>query len=49
MIDVIRNIFGEYQLVDGQTNFEYIAAVLIFAIVLYSVFRILGLVLGVKK
>lgn len=49
MIEVIRNIFGEYQLIDGKTNFEYIAAVLIFCIVLYSVFRILGLVLGGKR
>lgn len=44
MIDVIQSIFGEYHLVDGQTNYEYIAAVVIFCIILFSIFRIIGAV-----
>ncbi len=48
MIDVIRNIFGEYQLVDGQTNYEYIAAVVVFCIVLWSVCRFFGSVVSKK-
>lgn len=46
MQEIMQNIFGAYTLVDGHTNFEYIGAVLIFSIILYSVFRIIGLVLG---
>lgn len=44
MQEIVQSIFGPYTLVDGNTNYEYIAGVLLFAIVLYSVFRIIGLV-----
>lgn len=46
MMEVIESIFGVYTLVDGKTNFGYIAAVVIFCIVLYGVFRIVGSVIS---
>ena len=45
-MQVIESIFGPYTLVDGATNYGYIAAVVIFSIVLYSALRILGSVIG---
>lgn len=46
MMSVIESIFGAYTLVDGQTNFGYIAGVVVFCIVLYSVLRIVGSVIS---
>lgn len=44
MRDVMISIFGTYQTIDGATNWEYVGSVLIFAICLWSVFRLLGMV-----
>ena len=44
MQDIMIQIFGAYELVDGKTNWEYIGAVVIFCIVLYSLFRFAGAV-----
>lgn len=56
MIEVIQNIFGVYTpihvydeagaLIKVMPDFGYIAAVVIFCIVLYSVFRIIGSVIS---
>lgn len=46
MMEVIDSIFGSYTLVEGSTNYGYIAGVVIFCIVLYSALRILGSVIG---
>lgn len=45
MIELMQELFGTYTLVDGQTNYEYIGAVLLFAIVLISAFKFLGAVI----
>lgn len=42
MQDVITQIFGTYTLVDGHTNYGYIAGVVLFSIVLYGILRIVG-------
>lgn len=49
MIEIVEQIFGTYTLVDGKTNFGYIAGVVIFCIVLYSALRILGSVVGGRR
>lgn len=43
MMEIMESIFGEYTLVNGCTNWQYIGGVVIFAIVLWSVFRLVGL------
>ena len=44
MKEVMIQIFGEYQPIDGCVDWGYIAAVAIFGICLYSFFRLIGLV-----
>lgn len=56
MIDVIEDIFGRYELIEvyneagelvkAYHDVGYIAAVVIFAIVLYGVIRIIGSVIS---
>lgn len=46
MQEVIESIFGVYTLVEGKTNYGYIAEVVVFCIVLYGVFRIIGSVIS---
>lgn len=43
MMEVMESIFGTYSLVDGCTNWQYVGGVAVFCIVLWSVFRIIGL------
>lgn len=45
MIELMQDIFGVYTPIDGQPDFQYIGAVAIFCIVLWSVFRIFGAVI----
>lgn len=49
MQEIIVDIFGKYELIDGHHDISYIAGVVIFCIVLYSALRILGICLGGKK
>ena len=42
MHDAMVSIFGEYHLVDGSTNWEYIGAVVLIAICLHGFFRFVG-------
>ena len=42
MADFMASIFGVYQTVNGQANWQYIGGVLIFCIALYSIFRLIG-------
>lgn len=42
MRDVMISIFGTYTPIDGCADWAYIGGVLLFAIVLYSVFRLAG-------
>lgn len=45
MIELMQQLFGTYAPIDGQPDYQYIGAVLIFSIVLWSVFKILGAVI----
>ena len=49
MMSVIEEIFGVYMPIDGGVNYGYIAAVVVFCVVLYCSFRILGIALGGKR
>lgn len=44
MRDAMITIFGTYTPIDGCADWSYIGGVLIFAICLYSLFRIIGAV-----
>lgn len=44
MRDVMIQIFGVYTPIDGCADWSYIGGVAIFAIALYSVFRLAGMV-----
>lgn len=44
MKEAMVQLFGAYAPVDGCADWSYIAGVLVFAICLYSLFRILGAV-----
>lgn len=56
MIDIIEDIFGRYELIEvyneagelvkASHDFGYIAAVVIFCLVLYGVIRIVGSVIS---
>lgn len=49
IMEVVEQIFGVYTPVDGGVNYGYIAGVVIFSIVLYSAFRLLGIALGGRR
>lgn len=42
MTDLMVTLFGTYSPIDGCPDWSYIGGVIIFCIVLYSFFRILG-------
>ena len=42
MSEVMISLFGVYTPVDGCADWQYIGGVLLFAICLYSLFRLLG-------
>lgn len=44
MKEAMTAIFGVYSPIDGCADWAYIGGVLLFAIVLYSVFRLIGVI-----
>lgn len=40
--DVAISLFGVYSPIDGQADWSYIASVLVFVVILYGVFKVMG-------
>lgn len=46
MRELMVQLFGTYTTVDGCPNWEYIGGVLLFIVVVYCLFRLVGVVFG---
>ena len=44
MKDAVTTIFGTYAPIDGCADWGFIAGVILFAICLYSLFRLIGVI-----